>query len=350
MQPLEYPQLPRTQGQLKQWIDSVPFFRTLVSRHLENKQILETTSLDFITREWCEKNKIPYPLDFIDSLKARLDQAYETNSKNLPISKQKVDRFIEASKSIIEGAIEKYKSINNSGDLGVEIEKWYVSGQRMIQSKDPFSENPEADHLNFDTILGSFTKEEIHEGIASTFMFKTAKAFVLKPEDIFRTIEILGTEGYIIIGFGVDLNQYKSELKVPALTDNHYRGIEIVLLDGSRIIDPSFFIVNKKDLPEITTLPIEEATLKKYSLQKISESLNLYASLIDLNKASEELLLELKNEKSEDELKKSVLLTIGLNLQIKWRKEMRLIQLNEYSEYRQSGLPNTIAEVKSFVN
>lgn len=344
MQPLAYPQPPKTQGELRQWIENLPFFKKLVSQHLENKKLLEVTSLDFITREWCETNKVAYPLDFIDSLKTNFEGIYEKNSKNLPLLNSKVDRFIDVSKSIVENAILSYKAIQNSGNLGDDPAKWYVEGRRMVQGKDAFSENPEADHLNFDTILGSLMKDEIHERIASTFMYQTSKTFVLKPENIFKAIDLIGTDSHIVIGFGVDLTNYISELEITTLTS------KIVRYEGARIIEPSFFIIRKEDLPVITTLPIDDAIVKKYDFKKISDTLNLYASLIDLNKASEGLILELKEENGENDLKKSVLLTIGLRLQIEWRKEMRLVQLVEYSEYRQSGLPNTLADIKQFLS
>lgn len=351
MRPLDYPNIPKTQGEIKQLSESLTFFKTLVSQHLGNRQLMEATSLDFITKEWCETKQVPYPLDFIDSFKVQLENAYDINSKNLPISPEKKAKFINATKSIVESAIKSHDVIKNPIDFDSEVDKWYVNGQRMIQTKDSFSENPEIDHLNFDTILGYATAEDVHEKFASTFVYKTNKTFILKPEDIFKAIDILGIDSqYIIIGFGINLDHYVKQLRVSALGGNYYRGINVVIFKGSRFTDSSFFIVKITDLPSIKTLPIGEPVISTYSLEKISDSQNLYASVVDLSKASPELFTELKNEKSEEELKKSVLVTIGLSLEIRWRKEMRMIQLTEYSEYRQSGLPNTLSDVKQFIN
>ena len=153
----------------------------------------------------------------------------------------------------------------------------------------------------------------------------------------------------MIICFGIDLDHYTSQLKVGTLTANYYKGTQIISLPGSGFVDSSLFILRKADLPFISTLPIKESTIPTYSLKKVGDSINLYASVVDFATASKELLTEFKDEKSEDELKKSVLLTISLSLEIKWRKNIQMIQLTEYSEYRQSGLPDTVADVKPFL-
>src|SRR5690606_39284315 len=57
MKPLDYPPIPTTQGEIKQWIDGLDFFKKLVSEHLQNTELLKILGLDFITAQWCEEDR-----------------------------------------------------------------------------------------------------------------------------------------------------------------------------------------------------------------------------------------------------------------------------------------------------
>ena len=348
MKPLQYPQPPKTQSEIRQWIEGLDFFKTLVKQHLDNRELLEILSLTFLTREWCDKNDATYPTDFLDNLKRQLEETYETNAKNLPISKEKEQKFIDATRDILESTIKSFEQINNPINLGDQTEKWLVNGESMVQDKDALSESPQADHMNYHSILSYAISEEIRERISRTFLIKTTKSFVLNPVDIFKAIDILGINNeYVIIGFGLDIDHYLKELKVSSLSATSYKGIQVILQSGTRSTDAQIFLLKSPDLPSIKTLQLGEKVIATYSLKKISDTLNLYASVVDLAN-NDALRSELKKEKSEDELRKSALLTIGLALEVSWKKQLQLIQLIEYSEYRQSGMPNTLDEVRLF--
>ncbi len=61
MRPLDFPPIPSTQGEIKQWIDGIDFFKKLVNDHLKNNELLKTLNLDFITPDWCTENQKLYP-------------------------------------------------------------------------------------------------------------------------------------------------------------------------------------------------------------------------------------------------------------------------------------------------
>ena len=73
----------------------------------------------------------------------------------------------------------------------------------------------------------------------------------------------------------------------------------------------------------------------------------MYSSVIDLNNTSEEIFNENKQDKSDEELRKSVLLSIIISTEFKWKKEIEVIQLNQHSEYLQKGIANKLDDVKS---
>lgn len=348
MKPLDYPPLPDTQGEIKQWIDGLDFFKKLVSEHLQNIELLKTLGLDFITEQWCEENQKIFPIIFIESLKSNLEGAYNTNALNLPISEEKVLQFENTTTSVIETTVENLMLVNNEIEIEDEnTDKWYVNGQRMLQSKDAFSNNPEVHHIDFDSFLASVLSRSLKEGLSETFFYKRTKSFLLKPEDIFKAIERLAIDNeYVIINFGLSLDYFINQLNVDELSTNKYKDINIYSFNGSHLVRDSLFILKKSDLPKISTRPIDADLIAKYSLKKISDTINLYSSVIDLNNTSEEIFNENKQDKSDEELRKSVLLNIIISTEFKWKKEIEVIQLNQHSEYLQKGIANKLDDVK----
>lgn len=349
MLPLDFPTIPETQGEIKQWIDGLDFFKKLVNEHLQNKELLKTLNLEFITSEWCEENQKLFPITFIETFKSNLENSYNANALNLLISKEKVLQFEKSTSKIIESTIDELKLINNKETLqDANSDKWYVKGQKMLQSKDAFSDNPEVHHIEFDSFLASVLSRSLKDGLSETFFYKKTKSFLLKPEDLFKAIDRLEIDdSYVIINFGLNIEYFINYFKVPELSFEKYRNINIYSFNGSHLVRDSCFILKKSDLPNITTIPIGEDIITKYSLKKISEEINLHSSVIDLNNTSALVLSENKQDKSDEELKKSVLLSIIISTEFKWKKNIEVIQIKQFSDYLQKGIANKLDDVKS---
>jgi hypothetical protein len=349
MRPLDFPATPTTQGEIKQWIDGLDFFNNLVNDHLQNTELLKTLSLDFITPVWCEENQKPYPTTFIQNFKSKLESAYHINALNLPISKEKVQQFESVTRTIVEEAFESLNVINNDIEIqDLNTDKWYVNGQRLLQTKDAFSDNPEAHHMEFDSFLASVVARSLNEGLGEIFIRKMTKSYLLKPQDFFKAIDKIAIgERFAIVNFGVNLDYFISQMKVPGLSFEKYKNIDIYSFNGSHTVRDSLFILKKSDMPNISSKPISEDVIKKYDLNRISDNINLYSSVIDLNNTSDEVFNESKLDKSDNDLKKSVLLSIIISAEFKWKKNIEVIQFRQYSEFFQKGLANKLDDVKS---
>ena len=349
MLPLDFPLTPDTQGEIKQWIDGLDFFKKLVSEHLQNNELLKTLNLDFITPEWCEENQKLHPLTFIDNFKSNLENEYHVNALNLPLSNEKITQFENSTRTIIESTIAKFQPINNDTSIQDDnSDKWYVNGQMMLQDKDAFSENPEVHHMEFDSFLASVVSRSLTDGLSETFFYKKTQSFLLKPEDLFKAIDRLKIDdSFVIINFGINLDFFANHLNVPELSIKKYKNISVYSFDGSHIVRETLFILKKSNLPNITTKPIGEDIIAKYALKKISDTINLHLSVIDLNNTSDEVYNENKQDKSDEELKKSVLMSIIISTEFKWKKNINVIQLKQYSEYLQKGIVNKLDDVKS---
>ena len=350
IKPLDYPHIPESQVEKKEWIDGLDYFKELVSEHLDNTEIVDKLNLSFLTRQWCLDNNKTYPLDFIDIFKQNLIRVYEKKLINLAISGAKVFQFESSTKTILENTFQEYRIFNKSCQFEGELDKWYIYGQKMLQSKEVFSDDSNTHHFNFDSILASLISSKIKEGFASTFLLKKSKSYLLKSEDIFPSIDKLEiNEQYVLIFFGFDLDYFINQMNTPNLTNKKYKDIDIISVNGTRFNYSTIYILKKADLPVISTKSVSEDIIQKYSLKKISDDLNLYTSVVDLNKTTDEIFQENnKDGKEENELKKSLLLSVVISTEILWKKNINVINIIQYSQYENNGLPNTLDETKPF--
>jgi len=270
MRPLDFPTTPNTQGEIKEWMDGLDFFKKIVAEHLKNKNLLKALNLDFINPEWCEENQKPYPIDFIESFKSRLENAYHINALTLALSNEKVSQFESSTKRIIESTINKLQLANNELFTDDNTDKWYVNGQYMLESKDAFAENSEVQLMNFDSFFATTISRRLNEGFGETFFYKKTKSYLLKPDDIFKAIDKLGIDdSYVLVNFGINLDYFTNHLKIPSLSNDKYMNTNILSFNGSQLVRSSFFVLKKSELPQISTRPISKDLIAKYSLKWI---------------------------------------------------------------------------------
>ncbi len=352
MQPLEFPSIPEKQGEKQQWIDGLDFFKNLVRQHLECKDLLKSLNLDFITSEWCDKNKKIYPINFIERFKVEIEKDYQINAVTLPISLSKITQFENSTKIIIESAFDELQQIHNKKLIpDNNSDNWYVNGKKMLQNKDAFSENPEIYLANFDSFSASCVAGDLKDGLSQCFLVKTSKSYLLKPEDIFKAIDRLSIDNkFVIINYGVNLDYYFRQLEGTNHLSDSYKNVRIYSFNGSRFVHDSIFILRSCDLPNITSIPIPIEIIEEFNLISISEKIKLYSSVIDLNNisAGSNMYNEIKQDNTDEEIRKSVLLSIMITVEFKWKKNVEMIRFQEYSEYFQKGIVSKLGDVKSF--
>lgn len=348
-EPLDFPTLPNRQIEINAWIDGLDFFKKLIKEHLENKELLSLLGLDFITEEWCTEKGVPYPLEFLDQLHVMLKDRYHQNAMSIEIENDKKQQLYDSSTRIIESKLNQFMVICDHSEISEEVDKWYIKGLKLLQEKYPFTNDHDAEHLNFDSFLAEMLSKRINEGLIKTFYFKKNKTYLLKPENIFEGIDRLHIDDeFVIICFGINIKYYIDHLKIKDLSLTKYKNTNIYIFDGSGLVNSAFFILKKSDLPSLKTLEIDSAFIDEYALNKISDKYNLYSSVLDLNLSPKEFLDENRQGKSDDELRKSALVNIIINLEIKWKKNINMVQINEYSEYINRGLLNELSEIESF--
>lgn len=348
MKPLAYPAIPKSQSEINELLYSLDFFKQLISENLDNYELIVSLKLKFLTEEWCLINSKTYPVDYINILKDKLKAEYEFNSTNQPISKFKIKEFYDSTAKIIEGALNECSKIKNKNIISTDYNQRFINGNKKIQDKDAFVEKSEVHHIDYESFMAYITSGNIIDAIFMTFLINTSKSYLIREDEIFSAIEKLNlNENYLLISVGVNIQHYIDVIKVKGLTEDKLKKTQLISFPGSKTVSQSIFVINKDDLPYFITEDIDTDFKDKYSLKKISKDYNIYASVLDLNRVSSEIKAENSQEYSKDELNKSVLLSIIFSIEIRWKRNIKVIQLIEYSQYREKGIPNNLNDIES---
>lgn len=345
--PVDYPSIPREQSKKTELIISLDYFKRLILESLSNLDLIKDLQYEFITKKWCTENSRTYPTEFIDNLKETVTNAYRADAVNQPISKEKVNNMFSSITTILEKTIKRYFAINNPDTPDKDFKSFGSNGSRIILDKDAFAENPEVAYLNYDTVLAEGISAKIIDSVAYSFIGNKFKYYLLDPKDFFVAVDKLKPDSsYVIISMGINLPEYIAKYNISGLTPTSYNGLSIIQIPIGSFRIPSLFIINRLDLPRIDLLKPTEEEVSTLSLEKISETLDIYASVIDLHTADQNLRSEAAQNISNDDLDKSVLISVYLRLEILLKSNTRIIQLAEYSVYNQEGTPNSVNDIQ----
>lgn len=348
MEPLASPTVPEKQSEKRLWLENLDYFKKLIIEILDDRELLKGVGMDYLNPQWFIDNQKTDPNQFIENLKQSVTQAFEDSEQNQPISEVKKQSFVDSTKLIIIDAVTPYIGVFNQNIEG-ETKSWFVPSITMVAEKSAFSDNQDVDHTNFDSFLAGRQSSMIRKAISETFHMSETESYLLKTEDLFLAIDKLSIDSneYVIVNFGIDLNYHVNYTKVSGLSETEYKSFKILTFDGYNraLMNATFFILKKQNLPTLIFKELTPEIIERYSLEEIEDNLHIYTSVIDLN-LNEDIRNEVAAEETHTQLNKSVLMYIGMNLEIKWKKGTKMLALSQYSEFNNRGVPNDLIDVK----
>ena len=347
MEPLRNPVIPEKQSEKRLWVENLDHFKKLVESILNDRQLLQDVGFGYLNAQWFIDEGKTAPQDFIENLKQAVSQAYDDTELNQPISDAKRQSFIAGTRKILSKVINEYK-LKLNAEIEGEHKSWFVPSIHMVSEKSAFSDNQDVHHSNYDTFLASEQADRIRTSVSETFHLRYTERFLLKTPDIFKALDRLALDSkkFIIVNFGIDLNYQINYEKIDGLKANQYKSLEIITFDNFNraMMNPTFFILEKRNLPAFICKQVPPEQLQKYSLVEIDDQLHIYASVTDLN-INDALRSELEAENRYPNLRKSALLYIGTGIEIKWPKDIKMLALSQFSEFRNRGAANDVGDV-----
>ena len=216
--------------------------------------------------------------------------------------------------------------------------------------KSPFAEDQGISHLNFDSFIASMKGQEIREAISETFFFKTTLRYLLKGAEIFAAIDRteIKADTHIIVNFGISLDHYINFEKVEGLTLATYKSIQIqTFTNFNRAMMPTgLYLLRKIDLPYLAVDEVPAEEIEAFGLRPLVGRFGIYGAVIDLNIRRD--LAEQLAEEDQTNASKLVLIYLAMQLEVRWKQQIKVLALNQYSEYRNNGIPNILKDVKRF--
>ncbi|MGL1885493.1 MAG: hypothetical protein OCD76_03170 [Reichenbachiella sp.] len=332
------------QDKKRQYISNLESLQKVLDNLLSDNQLVQELSFNGLkvkVQKYLENN--------LQSLK----DAFSETEREQPIDQGKKDGFIANIKGVNVASISQYNIVFQKNFNGEKSKNFFLGGMHHIMDRAPFAMDQGVSHLNYDSFLQQSASNKFCEGVSEIFFLNRSKRYYLSPQEIEKAIDKLLPKNsiksdYILIGFGINVEFLKLDL--PNITDSDIHGIKLVNYDrfNSSLLKQSLFLIRKSNLPSCEFLEIEKDLVKKLELTKLSDvDFNIYGGVANLNE-NETLRKELVKEQqmTEDELKRSVYISVAYNAKVQWQKGVDCIQIELYYDYYNNGNPNSLDEIE----
>jgi hypothetical protein len=348
LEPLSLPILPEDLSEKKQWKTDLRRFKEELEKLLKETNILKLLIDDFDEIESFKPN----PVELLEQFEQNLTEEIQIAKENMKILPDKRDQFYNRSAEIIKKTFKEYFGSKNIFIKNEAVDHALVkkiTKRKMIQGREPFVDST-ISHLNFDSILASDFSTYFKLAISESFLLAVSQSFLFKENEIYSAIDRLqitaNPENFIIISFQQSIDYYKRAYKINGLNEDNYKGIKIFNFQvcNQKYVAGSYFIMKKEDRPHLI---INKPEITSEYFDIIFPEFEVFASVIDL-KTEDEIRRKVEADLEQEGLEDSVLTTIEMNAEIRWKKDAKVIAFRATSAYEDRGIPNNLEEVKPF--
>lgn len=274
----------------------------------------------------------------VDKIKEKID----LTKLNANLSADKIQTFNTSTKQIIKSALDEYKIIKNENDFNNVDPRVITSitGELIVSSKSSFTDN-DIPNINFDSVYSQhIANNKIKYFLPNSFLLARTDKYLIERKQLIEGFEkiIKEIKDKVIVAIqpSYDSNQLIAESK--------FKDILIQIPSTNHRLTDTFFILDKKDLPNLESKKLPQKQIDKFDLTLLDETYQLYSNVIDINLPENNSLKEEYSTKDEKELK--VLILISFILLIKWKQDRKITMLTLTSPYQERGIVNKLEDLK----
>lgn len=356
---LSMPSVPENLYELSRWKEESNSLEYIVNDYLTQSEILTKLGFEqFSDKEWFKNNNKMEPSILIENFKKELQNKFLEVKRTQPISPDKEKEFQEKTIKYLKPILKKYSSIFTNNSIGADFKKFFIDGQHYILEKAAFSSNQDVSYINTDSITAEAVSMQFQYYALNSLILIFPKKYILVEKDMFLVLDKfdIDSSNFIIISIGLDI-EYYSHFNIEKLNKLdgrwYYNEIEIQELDFgmNELAGQSLFILRKEDLPNIIFREVNGELRKKFNLDRIDETLNLYTKINNLSlPENKQLKVEVEKESNESDLSEKVLVCVDINVEIQLKQNIKCIQLKAFSPFDDRGQHNEISDVKDIWN
>ncbi|WP_372800876.1 hypothetical protein [Lutibacter sp.] len=342
--PIESPFFPESIREKRLWLNNFNFLINTIKELIKDRDLMNTLNFPIEDNQY---------LKYLYKIKYELKDDFDKAEINAVLVIDKLQMFYSKSSEILENVFSDYIQIKNENKIlnSEEFQTYNIQGTYNITEKEIFTDSG-INHLNFDSFQAQFLASHFRKSVAEIFHFNKSKKYLLNQEDVFPAIKMLNLNknDFVIVCFGVNLDYFINFLKITNLSKTEFDGIPIILLpSNSRIVNNSFFILKKSDLPWFEYIDIDQRFIDLYELKLINKKFKIYASVSDLSiNIALRNQIEEEGRYSEKDLLKSVRQGISFRTFLKWKKNMRMVQIQVKDNYDTNNRLDKLDDVISF--
>lgn len=348
------PHLPESISEQKYWLEFVDPFRSLLNSVLEDKILLRALKLEFITDEWCSESKKMTPFEIIQKLKQQLQESINFKEISQEIDSDKRQEFNDFNRTIINETITEYSGVVNKKLIEENYNHWSNAGFIAIFDKSAFCTDQGVHYANTTSFLGNQFSTMFKLAFSDILFQKKEKTLMLPETDLLRGLENfkLDKDKHLVIAFDLSYlldNWGSNGVIITSENKYNYNGLDIYNFNvcNHLLVGRSMFIIDKINLPSVLFKHLDNETVAKYKLELIDESIKLYGNVIDLYKEPE-IRKEQSATNPDKDLNKFVLAYLGIYTEFRLKQNIKLVQLKQYIDYKEKGLPNSLSDIEPF--
>lgn len=348
---VELPTLPTELNEQRTWLENIDYFNAQFYTFLNDKNLIRLIGLDFLeslSDEWCDKHNKLKPKELFEQTKSKIGENIVNQKRSQDLSQEQTDKFVSTIKESIESFFGNSKGkLYTDKKINTNYNTQNLKGVISPIDRFAYCENTDISYGETDSLFANMFIGNWYIAISMIFYRMRSMSYLLSEDDFFKGVDrlSLSKDKHIIISFGFHLDYYQT--KVDGLSTENYKGIPIFnYITHHSVLSQTVIVLNKEDLPNIIFNDMTEADKVKYEFDKpINDDLKLYAKIFDIN-GKDDIINEMINRYPRNNIKESVLALIQINAEIRWKKNVEVIQIQMDSEFEQRGVLNKLSDIK----
>jgi len=368
--PLSFPSIPATANERDYWLNRLDFFKSLVEKHLADEKLMKNLGLEIITKKYCESKHQPFPLDYIDEFKKRIEQNDAIALLEAELEEEKITKLDDYTIDLIGKTYQSFQRVagpevkeNNRDSISDTMQA--MRGSRILFDKKTFLSEDDSGTtiLFYDEILAQDINDKYFSHISVKFYLNAKIRYSVPHSQMFDAIDKLDLkeDQHVIVAFKINFSYLREYQNVPIIDGEGelnytYKSIPIYSFNKCHpSASKALYILNRNDLPmikhkdysEIEGLP-NAAKQRWESMESIRDELKLYRRTQELNKSVDLRNEYIENGKTEEEVKNKVEVDIDFIGNCWFKKGVKIVEIKESDKFQEGGIKDQLSNIKPF--
>ncbi|WP_066829608.1 hypothetical protein [Rufibacter ruber] len=330
-----FPQLPSTVNELENWKSGLSYFRLCFDKVINNEELMRVVGFEIIM-----KKKEDEIFKFLSTLETEISEKIHLLKRNVKLSAEKRQLFIDKSRQIIKKAFSDYSEvfrISNYEDVN-DLQKIDITGGRVMLSRSTFTDG-DIPVFGFESYFANeIVRSNIKYLIPLSFQWSSVRRYLLSRQNLLKGIDRLKVDDeYAIVAVNV-FQEVCDELRKTKL-------MVIRIPSSYNDLSNVVFILKKDELPFLEHKELTEENIVEDKLILIDKDIKLYYAINEISSVNG--YQEEHDDEQEDE-EVQVEVSLAFLAVLSWKNKRNIIQIDIESSIYEQGIPSDINDIEPF--